>query len=394
MEFSIKEAKIQLFDLLTSGADLNSLCNCLAKFVGNPVALTLPTRTIIALSNDYSNELLEEYTSTGKLMSDDEYRAMDNDFQKNFSTGKAEIFLWPYTHYKHLNCGCLYKKSFVAVLDCPVVNELPTPEQLSIFEAAAAMFVTAMKSMGMLSGYNLQPMNEFLTALLTGNINLDYQKLYMHDSVFEKAKSFQIVRLKLRDNVDANICEIRLNNFCVARKSWWCIPYDNGFVILLDAKENSNLPALAEAFGTQLRICVSDEFERINDALSHLELACMTIKYSESNIEPSILTYVDDYKPLIAYSYAHSNSGLNIFTSNILDKIKEYDKKYNTSYMETLRVCIHYNQEPGLIAEQLHLHKNTVFYRLRQLRELFGVDLKNTRQLVNLYFALFIEYHK
>ena len=48
-----------------------------------------------------------------------------------------------------MNCGCLYKKRLVAVLDSPLVNALPSEEQKKIFEAAAAMLVVVMKERGM-----------------------------------------------------------------------------------------------------------------------------------------------------------------------------------------------------------------------------------------------------
>ncbi len=48
--------------MLTNGADLVQICELTAKLCGVPVAITLSTRTVIAHSSGYSEELLTEYT--------------------------------------------------------------------------------------------------------------------------------------------------------------------------------------------------------------------------------------------------------------------------------------------------------------------------------------------
>lgn len=58
--------------MLTNGADLVQLYELTAELCGIPVGITLPTRTLIAHSADYSEELLEEYTDHMLLATDEE----------------------------------------------------------------------------------------------------------------------------------------------------------------------------------------------------------------------------------------------------------------------------------------------------------------------------------
>jgi sugar diacid utilization regulator len=196
-----------------------------------------------------------------------------------------------------------------------------------------------------------------------------------------------------KENKSDNYAIIRLNQFCFSRKNMWCIPCNDGFVILLDARENSMLNSLENIFGEQFGICSSGVFDNLKDMPSHLELCRMALGYSKQDGNDNSVIIVEDYKAIIAYLYAYHHSKLNVFSNDSLKAIREHDEKYRTSYFETLRVCVHYNQNINKISDALHIQKNTAFYRLRQLKELFGIDMKDTRQLVNIYMSLCQEYH-
>lgn len=395
MNSKLEAAKAKLFDLISGGADLSSICTCIADFVGNPVDFTLPTRTIIAHSDNFTKDLVDEYLNAGRLMTDEEYEAMENEFNKTFGTGKAGVYLWGFSLFKRMGCGCLYKKRLVAVLDCPLVNALPNEEQREIFEAAAAMLVVVMKERGMLRGSEQHPMQEFLTELLNGNINMAYQWTFRRNFILNDSSRFRVAWIaSLDETTNADTTLTQLYDFCSLRKNWWCVPREEGYALLLDAADDGSMSKLSENLGEKFVICVSDVFSDLRELSSNLSLCRMALKYSSSNLQTGRqVVYVDDFKPLIAYFYAYANSGFDIFKSNTIERIKEYDTKYGTAYLETLRVCIHYNQDTDDMARRLHLHKNTVFYRLRQLRDLFGVDLKDIRQLTNFYLALCMEYH-
>ena len=62
--------KDRFLSILSTGADLTELCNFTASCIEIPVAVTLATRTIIARSKDYTENLLEEYTNAFSLCPD------------------------------------------------------------------------------------------------------------------------------------------------------------------------------------------------------------------------------------------------------------------------------------------------------------------------------------
>ena len=44
------------------------------------------------------------------------------------------------------------------------------------------------------------------------------------------------------------------------------------------------------------------------------------------------------------------------------------------------------------MAKRLHVHKNTVVYRLQRIADLFAPDLKDCRVLTDLYLSLFADF--
>ena len=55
----------------------------------------------------------------------------------------------------------------------------------------------------------------------------------------------------------------------------------------------------------------------------------------------------------------------------------QYDAAHNTEYLETLFSYLRQNRSVKTAARELHLHRNTVNYRVGRLQELFGINLED-----------------
>ncbi|MDY0235237.1 MAG: PucR family transcriptional regulator ligand-binding domain-containing protein [Gudongella sp.] len=69
-------------------------------------------------------------------------------------------------------------------------------------------------------------------------------------------------------------------------------------------------------------------------------------------------------------------------------KLMEIDKLKNKELMNTLEVYIKNNQHINLTADELFIHPKTVSYRLEQIKELVGIDIKNADSLLEIQFAI------
>lgn len=55
-------------------------------------------------------------------------------------------------------------------------------------------------------------------------------------------------------------------------------------------------------------------------------------------------------------------------------RLREYDAEYGSSYFETLKVYLKYAQKTQLTAEALCLHRNSLEYRLRKIKNITGLE--------------------
>ena len=73
-----------------------------------------------------------------------------------------------------------------------------------------------------------------------------------------------------------------------------------------------------------------------------------------------------------------------------LMKLYLYDQQKNAELIVTLKEYLHHPGQTSLAAKNLHIHKNTLLYRLGKIKELTGCDLEVGEDYMNLNLSLMI----
>ena len=71
-----------------------------------------------------------------------------------------------------------------------------------------------------------------------------------------------------------------------------------------------------------------------------------------------------------------------------LGPVREYDERRQAGLVDTLRAYIDADFSITRAAREMHLHSNTLLYRLKRVRELTGRDPRNARDVVFLALSL------
>ncbi len=74
-----------------------------------------------------------------------------------------------------------------------------------------------------------------------------------------------------------------------------------------------------------------------------------------------------------------------------LEKLREYDREHNSSLVNTLEVFLFNDSNVKNVADILHVHANTLNYRLKRIAEIGQIDLDDMDQKVTLYLELKID---
>ncbi len=79
------------------------------------------------------------------------------------------------------------------------------------------------------------------------------------------------------------------------------------------------------------------------------------------------------------------------FARKFLEPIRDYDAKHQTELERTMSIYFESGENVKTAAERLHVHRHTVFYRLRQIAEITGLSLESSFDQLNLRLAVTID---
>lgn len=74
-----------------------------------------------------------------------------------------------------------------------------------------------------------------------------------------------------------------------------------------------------------------------------------------------------------------------------LKPLMEYDEKHNSNYVEVLENYLKYNGSIQAIAEAMYTHRNTIIYRVTNIKKLLGSELDTTQERFQFQLAYYIK---
>jgi hypothetical protein len=81
---------------------------------------------------------------------------------------------------------------------------------------------------------------------------------------------------------------------------------------------------------------------------------------------------------------------LSNYAIEILGSLERYDRDHNTTYIETLRSYIKNDRSLIRVAEDTFTHRNTVNYRIQNIKRIIGCELKDVDELFQYQVAFYI----
>jgi sugar diacid utilization regulator len=78
-------------------------------------------------------------------------------------------------------------------------------------------------------------------------------------------------------------------------------------------------------------------------------------------------------------------------STRILEKLRSYDAKHQTELIRTLQLYFSVGQNVKTAAAELNVHRHTVFYRLRQIAEISGLNLDSPHDQLTLRAAMAVD---
>lgn len=386
------EIQAQYLAALTNNCSLTQLCNITAHYCSVPVAITLVTRTIIAKSDDYTSDLVNEYMNHMELSTEAEIIERENYVNSQLLSKHTIIGTFPFMRYKHINCGCFQGSSMLGVLDCPVIKKVDINDVVSIIEMAAPIFLTALKLNSYVSNDCTDPMQTYLNGLLFNDERQWFQQQYLSFSPILQINSWNLSLVAVKHEDSFYQTKQIIEKFCRRRNYFWYTVYKKELVILSSADSKKELDQLAERLNGLAKICLSEDYSDLNDTKQQLHLAQLVLRIIEFEGNDASLIFVQKYKFLIPFLVYFSKPNPESIKLALMDSIKKYDEEHLSQYFLTLRTYLLCEGNYAEMAKKLYVHKNTVIYRMQRITEIFHLNLKDCRTIAELYISLFLDF--
>jgi PucR family transcriptional regulator, purine catabolism regulatory protein len=151
--------------------------------------------------------------------------------------------------------------------------------------------------------------------------------------------------------------------------------------LLVQAGTSSTL--LARLFG-QVRIGASRPF-----ASGHrLDVPRREALWAAARATVAGTTYVEYGDDSIGRWLIEDTSALRALVGSVLGAAQAYDRDHDIELVRTVQIWMERDRQNAAVAQALHLHANTLAYRLRRFEEVSGLDLRSTADLAELWLAL------
>lgn len=171
------------------------------------------------------------------------------------------------------------------------------------------------------------------------------------------------------------------------------IKYEEGIVIIMSSnKEIINVEKVITKLLDKLannninyHIGISNlyrDYEDFKKAITEARYAYITCdKITKKNIAK--ISQIGIYRMLIPIC---ENAAVVEYSRSVVNKVKEYDAKYNMDILNTVLMYIKCDYDIIKTSEKLFLHKNTIRYRLKKIEAI--IDNSNNDCMEQLYTAI------
>ena len=108
-----------------------------------------------------------------------------------------------------------------------------------------------------------------------------------------------------------------------------------------------------------------------------------------TKINPSKKSYLfEEYIPFQMFYPISQLSLPEIFVHPFIMAMRDYDNKHNQDYLKTYKEYVYCGKDKQLAAEKLHIHVNTLNYRLNKINDLFHISQLDRQEEAHLVCSL------
>ena len=281
---------------------------------------------------------------------------------------------------------------YIAVL-CPLEEYKPWfDEALQI--VADTFSIIMQKEQSLLKNSNVI-LNSFARDLILGTINNSDLLKWMSLTKLDLKPNYIMMAISTSSNTSYAL-KILQNELSVNSPHIITYHFNNILYVLIyklqnkDFKEKSINKISQAIHSLDCFLGMSNEFSKLEEITLYREQAKIALETGQAiNPEKNSFVY-NDYVLYKIILCAMEKVELQNLIHNSIFIIKDYDEKNNTQYLDTLKNYILNQYSIGNVSKLMHIHRNTLTYRLKKIEELADINLNENQILAHLQLSFYI----
>lgn len=140
-----------------------------------------------------------------------------------------------------------------------------------------------------------------------------------------------------------------------------------------------------------LKSGISNFYQHLEDTARFYEQAVDSVRLAFRLKDPAPICYYSDYYLYkMLENYEKEDSEIRFLIHPGLMKLYLYEQAHGTELISTLTAYLKQPGQPTKIADAVHVHKNTLLYRMKKIREITGCSFTQGEDFMNFNLSICI----
>lgn len=139
---------------------------------------------------------------------------------------------------------------------------------------------------------------------------------------------------------------------------------------------------------------ISSYFYDLLETAGYQTQAEDALVFGKKSCQESRMYYYEDFYLPSILAPRIEQMPLNNFLSPVITKIIDYDEKYSTDFLSTLYAYVKHLRNTGKTAEELHIHRNSLLYRINRIEEITNSSIEDYETFLHLAISFYMMDYK
>lgn len=175
--------------------------------------------------------------------------------------------------------------------------------------------------------------------------------------------------------------------------------YDSNFVLVMNDVGREDMLTIIEGMVNRAKLRMPDApiYAGVGTCLTDISSLSLCYERAKAavtmaHVRKKELLYYDDMGFFRLLYSVKDTRLLQEMEEAPLRALDEYDEKHNSNYVETLRLYLKYDGSIQAVAEAMFTHRNTVIYRINNIKKLLGSNLDTPEERLPYLMAYYIRH--